>query len=49
LDPDKVVLMNGVNDARQRAGASASVEYTGKRVEYFTDRRPSTAPSSMRC
>ncbi|WP_205788994.1 hypothetical protein [Methylocystis rosea] len=29
--------MNGVNDANQRVGASAYVEYTGKRVEYFAD------------
>jgi hypothetical protein len=29
--------MNGVNDANQRVGASASVEYTGKLVEYFAD------------
>ena len=35
--PDKVVLMNGVNDANQHVGASAYVEYTGKLVEYFAD------------
>lgn len=29
--------MNGVNDANQHVGASASDEYTGKRVEYFAD------------
>ena len=35
--PDKVVLMNGVNDAIQHVGASAYVEYTKKLVEYFAD------------
>ncbi|NUJ79555.1 SGNH/GDSL hydrolase family protein [Methylocystis sp. FS] len=35
--PDKVVLMNGVNDAIQHIGASAYVEYTEKLVEYFAD------------
>lgn len=29
--------MNGVNDAHQHVGASASVKYTGKLVEYFAD------------
>lgn len=35
--PDKVVLMNGVNDEIQHIGASAYVEYTKKLVEYFSD------------
>jgi hypothetical protein len=35
--PDKVVLMNGVNDEIQHVGASAYVEYTKKLVEYFSD------------
>ena len=35
--PDKVILMNGVNDAIQHVGASAYVEYTKKLVEYFAD------------
>jgi hypothetical protein len=35
--PDKVVLMNGVNDAIQHVGASTYVEYTKKLVEYFAD------------
>ncbi|PWB91723.1 hypothetical protein C5688_04220 [Methylocystis sp. MitZ-2018] len=29
--------MNAVNDANQHVVASASVEYTGKLVEYFAD------------
>jgi hypothetical protein len=48
LGPDKVVLMNGVNDAHQHVGASASVKYTGKLVEYFADRRLSITPPSIR-
>ena len=35
--PDKVILMNGVNDEIQHVGASAYVEYTKKLVEYFSD------------
>ncbi|RNJ49273.1 SGNH/GDSL hydrolase family protein [Methylocystis hirsuta] len=35
--PDKVILMNGVNDAIQHVGASAYVEYSKKLVEYFAD------------
>ena len=35
--PDKVVLMNGVNDEIQHVGASAYVEYTKKLVEFFSD------------
>jgi lysophospholipase L1-like esterase len=35
--PDKVVIMNGVNDEIQHVGASAYVEYTKKLVEYFSD------------
>ncbi len=35
--PDKVVLLNGVNDEIQHVGASAYVEYTKKLVEYFSD------------
>jgi hypothetical protein len=35
--PDKIVLMNGVNDEIQHVGASAYVEYTKKLVEFFSD------------
>lgn len=35
--PDKVVLMNGVNDEIQHVGASAYVEYTKKLIEYFSE------------
>jgi lysophospholipase L1-like esterase len=35
--PNKVVIMNGVNDEIQHVGASAYVEFTKKLVEYFAD------------
>jgi hypothetical protein len=35
--PDKVVIMNGVNDAIQHVGAGAYVEFTRKLVDYFAD------------
>jgi len=35
--PQKVILMNGVNDEIQHVGASNYVEFTKKLVEYFSD------------
>lgn len=35
--PNKVVILNGVNDVIQHVGASAYVEFTKKLVEYFSD------------
>ncbi len=35
--PNKVIVMNGVNDAIQHVGASAYVEFTRKLVDYFSD------------
>lgn len=35
--PNKVVILNGVNDEIQHVGAAAYVEYTKKIVEYFPD------------
>jgi hypothetical protein len=35
--PNKVLVMNGVNDEIQHVGASAYVEYTRKLVDYFSD------------
>jgi hypothetical protein len=35
--PDKVILMNGVNDEIQHVGASTYVEYTKKLVDHFAD------------
>jgi hypothetical protein len=35
--PNKVVIMNGVNDAIQHVGASAYVEFTRKLVDHFAE------------
>lgn len=35
--PDKLIVVNGVNDEIQHVGASAYVEYTKKLVDYFND------------
>lgn len=35
--PDKVIIMNGVNDEIQHVGAAAYVEFTKKLVDHFSD------------
>lgn len=45
--PDKLIILNGVNDEIQHVGASAYVEYTKKLVDYFNNDIEDVEPISL--